>query len=187
VYDQIARNKRRSVLLVIIVLALAAALGWVFGELFAFGIGGVVIAVLLAVVMSWSSYRYGDRIVLRVSRARPASREDYPQYHNLVEGLCIAAGIPKPDLYVLPEEAPNAFATGRNPEHASVAVTEGLLQTLNRVELEGVLAHELAHVRNRDILVGTLVATLVGVVVLMAEFMRRSFFWGGGRRSRSGA
>jgi heat shock protein HtpX len=137
--------------------------------------------------MSWSSYRYGDRLVLRVSRARPASPEEYPRYHNIVEGLCIAAGIPKPALYVIPEKAPNAFATGRDPEHSSVAVTEGLLETLNRVELEGVLAHELAHVRNRDILVGTLVATLVGVVALLADWMLRAFFWGGrGRRGDRG-
>jgi heat shock protein HtpX len=121
-----------------------------------------------------------------VSRARPATREDHPRYHNIVEGLCIAAGIPKPALYVIPEKAPNAFATGRNPEHSSVAVTEGLLETLNRVELEGVLAHELAHVRNRDILVGTLVATLVGVIALLADWMLRAFFWGGARGRRGG-
>ncbi len=190
-YEQIAKNRRRSILLVLLVLALAAGLGYAFGLLFDFGIGGVVVAAVIAVVMSWISYRAGDRLVLRVSRARPASPEDYAQYHNVVEGLCIGAGLPKPALYVVPEKAPNAFATGRDPEHASVAVTEGLLELTNRVELEGVLAHELSHVKNRDILVGTLVATLVGVVVLLSEFMRRSFFWGGfgsrgGRRGRGG-
>ena len=184
-YEQIAKNKRRSLLLVLAVLAIAVALGYVFGLLFDFGIGGIVIAFLIAGGMSWYSYRYGDRLVLRVSRARPAPREEHAQLHNVVEGLAIAAGIPPPEIYVIPEKAPNAFATGRDPEHASVAVTDGLLETLNRVELEGVMAHELAHVRNRDVLVGTLAATLVGVVVLLAEFMRRAFFWGGvggGRR-----
>jgi heat shock protein HtpX len=187
VYEQIARNKRRSVLLVLLVLLLAAGLGFVFGILFDAGPIGIVVALIIAGLMSWTSYRYGDRVVLRVSRARPASREEFPRYHNIVEGLCIAAGIPTPALYVIPEKAPNAFATGRDPEHASVAVTEGLLETLNRVELEGVLAHELAHVRNRDILVGTLVATLVGVVALLADWMLRAFFWGGrGRRGDRG-
>jgi len=186
VYDQIAKNKRRSLLLILLVLALAAGLGYVFGLLIDFGIGGVIVAVVIAVVMSIASYRGGDKLVLRVSRARSAPRDQYPQLHNVVEGLSIAAGIPKPDVYVIPEQAPNAFATGRNPEHASVAVTEGLLEILNRVELEGVMAHELSHVKNRDILVGTLAATLVGVVVLLAEFMRRSFFWGGARVGRRG-
>jgi heat shock protein HtpX len=184
VYEQITRNKWRSVLLVFLVLLLAAALGYVFGILFEAGPFGVIVALVIAAIMSWSSYRYGDRLVLRVSRARPASREEYPRYHNIVEGLAIAGGIPTPALYVIPEKAPNAFATGRDPEHASVAVTEGLLEILNRVELEGVLAHELAHVRNRDILVGTLVATLVGVVALLADWMLRSFFWGGFRGRR---
>jgi heat shock protein HtpX len=187
VYEQIARNKWRSVLLVFLVLLLAAGLGYVFGRLYEAGPVGIMLALVIAGAMSWSSYRYGDRLVLRVSRARPASPEEYPRYHNIVEGLCIAAGIPKPALYVIPEKAPNAFATGRDPEHSSVAVTEGLLETLNRVELEGVLAHELAHVRNRDILVGTLVATLVGVVALLADWMLRAFFWGGrGRRGDRG-
>ena len=103
----------------------------------------------------------------------------------MVEGISIAAGIPKPGVYVIPESALNAFATGRNPEHASVAVTQGLLESLNRVELEGVLAHEIAHVKGRDILIGTLVAALVGSVVLLAEFLLRWFWWGG-RRSENG-
>lgn len=181
-YEQITRNKWKSVLLVLVVLLVAAGLGYVFGLLFDFGVAGVVVALLIAAGMSFASYRFGDRVVLRASRARLVTPEEHPRLHNIVDGLCIAAGIPKPAVYVIPEKAPNAFATGRNPEHASIAVTEGLLETLNRVELEGVIAHELSHVKNRDILVGTLVATLVGVVVLLADWMRRAFFWGGGRR-----
>lgn len=181
-YEQIARNKWKSVLLVLVVLLVAAGLGYLFGLLFNFGVAGVVVALLIAAGMSFASYRFGDRIILRASRASPLTPEQHPRLHNIVEGLCIAAGIPKPAVYVIPEKAPNAFATGRDPEHASIAVTEGLLGALNRVELEGVIAHELSHVKNRDILVGTLVATLVGVVVLLADWMRRAFFWGGGRR-----
>jgi heat shock protein HtpX len=186
-YEQITRNKVRSVLLILAALILAGGLGYLFGYLLGGGVFGLVIALGIAAVMSFASYRYGDRIVLRVSRARPADPRQYPQLHNIVEGLSIAAGMPKPALYVIPEQAPNAFATGRNPEHASVAVTEGLLQMLNRVELEGVLAHELSHVKNRDMLVSTLAATLVGVVVLLAGWMRWGLFWGGGRsRGRGG-
>jgi heat shock protein HtpX len=187
VYEQISRNKWRSFLLILVVLVLAGGIGYLFGYLFQAGPVGLVLALGIAAVGSWSSYMYGDRLVLRVSRAQPADREQYPKLHNIVEGLCIAAGMPVPAIYVIPEEAPNAFATGRNPEHASIAVTDGLLKTLNRVELEGVVAHELSHVKNRDILVGTLTATLVGVVVLLTGWMRWGLFWGGGRgRGRGG-
>jgi heat shock protein HtpX len=187
VYEQIARNKWRSFLLIFGVMVLAAGLGYLFGYLFNGGLIGLVLALGIAVVASFSSYRYGDRLVLRVSRARPADPEQYPKLHNVVDGLCIAAGLPKPAVYVIPEQAPNAFATGRDPEHASIAVTEGLLEMMNRVELEGVIAHELSHVKNRDILVGTLAATLVGVVVLLAGWMRWGLFFGGGRdRDRGG-
>jgi heat shock protein HtpX len=187
VYERITQNRWRSFLLILGAIVLAGGVGYLFGYLFDGGLIGLVIALIIAAVGSFASYRYGDRLVLRVSRARPATREEYPQLHNLVEGLCIASGMPVPALYVIPEDAPNAFATGRDPEHASVAVTEGLLRTLNRVELEGVLAHELSHVKNRDMLVGTLAATLVGVVVLLAGWMRWGLFWGGGRgRDRGG-
>jgi heat shock protein HtpX len=187
VYEQITRNKVRSVLLILAALVLAGGVGYLLGYLFGGGLFGLVVALIIAAVMSFTSYRYGDRLVLRVSRAQPASEEQYPQLHNLVEGLCIAGGMPKPALYVIPEQAPNAFATGRDPEHASVAVTQGLLDSLNRVELEGVLAHELSHVKNRDMLVNTLAATLVGVVVLLAGWMRWGFFFGGSSdRGRGG-
>lgn len=168
-----------------LVIVVAGGMGWLFGAWFdspGTGWVGLVIALVIAGVMSFVSYRYGDRIVLRVSRAQPADRERYPKYHNLMEGLAIAAGAPKPALYVIEEPAPNAFATGRDPEHSSVAVTTGLLEVTNRVELEGVLAHELSHITNRDMLVNTLAATLVGVVALLSGWMRRVMFWGGGRR-----
>jgi heat shock protein HtpX len=189
VYEQIARNRWRSIVLILAVLVLAAGVGWLIGYLFEFGWAGVIVALAIAAVTSFASYRYGDRLVLRVSRARPAPREQYPQLYNLMEGLAIAAGVPKPDLYVIEEEAPNAFATGRDPEHSSVAVTTGLMNITKRVELEGVLAHELSHVKNRDILVSTLAATSVGVIALLAGWLRYSLFWGGmgGGRRRGGA
>jgi heat shock protein HtpX len=184
VYEQIARNKRRTVVLVVLMLVLFVGVGYALGLLFQAGVAGLVIALVVALVMAIGSYRYGDRLVLASTRAREVTPEEEPRLHNIVEGLSIAAGIPKPRVYVVPEKAPNAFATGRDPEHSSVAVTQGLLDMMNRVELEGVVAHELSHVVDRDILVGTIVATFVGAVVLVAEFMLRWFFWGGfgGRR-----
>jgi heat shock protein HtpX len=184
VYEQITRNKIRSFLLIFLALALAAGMGYLIGYFFGGGLFGLVVALVIAAVMSLTSYRYGDRLVLRISRAQPVTPEQEPRLHNLIDGLCIAAGMPKPAVYVIPEVAPNAFATGRDPEHASIAVTRGLLDMLNRVELEGVLAHELSHIRNRDMLVNTLTATLVGVVVLIAGWMRWGLFWGGGRGGR---
>ncbi|MEW6060206.1 MAG: M48 family metallopeptidase [Actinomycetota bacterium] len=189
-YEQIASNKRRSVLLVVGALVLLGAVGYALGYLYSSGPVGLVIALVIAGTMSIASYRYGDRMVLASTRAKEVSPEEQPRLHNVVEGLAIAAGVPKPRVYVVPEQAPNAFATGRDPEHSSVAVTQGLLDEMNRVELEGVIAHEMSHVVDRDILLGTIVATLVGAVILISEFFMRSWWWGGfgGRRGddRSG-
>jgi heat shock protein HtpX len=186
VYEQIAANKRKTVLLIFGAIVLLGAVGYVLGLWYGNGIYGLVGAVALAVVLSLGSFFGGDRLVLASTRAREVSPQDQPRLHNVVEGLSIAAGIPKPKVYLIPEQAPNAFATGRNPEHSSVAVTEGLLATMNRVELEGVIGHELSHVVDRDILVGTVVATLVGAVVLISEFFMRSWWWGGVRGRRGG-
>ena len=187
-YEQIASNRRRTWLLIVGAVLLLGAVGYAIGTIWGGGSGpvGLVIASVIALVMSVGSYRYGDRVVLASTRAREVTPEQQPRLHNLVEGLSIAAGIPKPRVYLVPEAAPNAFATGRDPEHASIAVTEGLLQSLNRVELEGVVGHELAHVADRDILVGTVVATLAGAVILLSEFFMRSWLWGGFRGRRGG-
>ncbi|HZN42206.1 MAG TPA: M48 family metalloprotease, partial [Actinomycetota bacterium] len=185
-YEQIAANKRKTFLLIFGAIVLLGAVGYVLGLLYASGPYGLVGAVALAIVLSFTSYFAGDRIVLASTRAKQVTPQEQPRLHNIVEGLSIAAGIPKPRVYVIPERAPNAFATGRNPEHSSVAVTEGLLETMNRVELEGVIGHELAHVVDRDILVGTIVATLVGAIVLISEFFMRSWWWGGFRGRRGG-
>jgi len=143
---------------------------------------------VLAMALAWGSYYNSDKIAIAASRAKPADETEYRRYHNLVEGLCIAAGLPKPKLYVVDDPAPNAFATGRNPKHAALAVTTGLLETMNRVELEGVLAHELSHVKNYDILVTTIAVTAVGTIALISDIGLRFAFWGGlsGRRDNNG-
>ena len=185
-YEQIAANKRKTVLLIFGAIVLLGAVGYALGIWAGSGIYGLVGAVALAIVLSLGSFFGGDRLVLASTRAREVTPQEQARLHNIVEGLSIAAGIPKPRVYVIPEQAPNAFATGRNPEHSSVAVTEGLLATMNRVELEGVIGHELSHVVDRDILVGTVVATLVGAVILISEFFMRSWWWGGVRGRRGG-
>ncbi|MFC2142429.1 zinc metalloprotease HtpX [Acidobacteriota bacterium] len=184
-YEQIAANKRKSIFLILFFLVLIFALAWAFGQITDFGRYAIIPAAVLAVFMTWGSYYYSDRIALRVSRARPVSKDEYPYLYNVVEGLAIAAGIPKPRCYVIDDTAPNAFASGRNPENAVVVVTTGILEKLNRAELEGVIAHELSHIKNYDILVQTLAVVMVGVIVLLSDWILRTFLWGGGRRRRS--
>jgi heat shock protein HtpX len=186
VYEQIASNRRRTWLLIAGAVILLGAVGYALGLIWQSGPAGLVIAFVVAIALSMGSYAYGDRVVLASTRARPVTPEEQPRLHNIVEGLSIAAGISKPRVYVVPEVAPNAFATGRDPDHASIAVTDGLLKTMSRVELEGVVGHELAHVVDRDILVGTVVATLAGAVILLSEFFTRSWWWGGFRGRRGG-
>ena len=172
-------------ILFVLAVLLLGGVGYALGLLTDSGpVGRSWIALIVAVAMSLGSYFYGDRIVLASTRAKEVSKEDAPRLHNLVEGLAIAAGTPTPKVWIVPESAPNAFATGRDPEHSHVAVTQGLLDTMNRVELEGVIGHEMAHVLDRDILVGTVVATLVGAAVLLAEFFMRMWWWGGFRGRR---
>jgi heat shock protein HtpX len=180
-YDQIASNRRRSAALVAGFVALVVAVGFAVEVLLGFGWAGVLVALVIALVGSAGAYWASDAVALRMSHAQPADEGEYARLHNLVEGLCIASGLPKPRLYVIDDPAPNAFATGRNPRHAAVAVTTGLLDKMNRVELEGVLAHELSHVKNYDILVSTLAVTLVGVVAILADFSLRFLWWGGPR------
>jgi heat shock protein HtpX len=184
VYEQIAANKRKTALLFVLAVLLLGAVGYALGLLTNSGPTGLVIALVVAVAMSVGSYLYGDRIVLASTRAKEVTTAEAPRLHNIVEGLAIAAGVPKPRVWIVPEQAPNAFATGRDPEHSHLAVTQGLLDAMDRVELEGVIGHEMAHVVDRDILVGTVVATLVGATVLLAEFFMRMWWWGGFRGRR---
>jgi heat shock protein HtpX len=157
---------------------------WGFNALIGYGPAGLLIALVIAVGAAFASYWKSDAVALAMSHARPADPVEFARLHNLVEGLCIAAGLPKPRLYVVDDDAPNAFATGRNPKHAALAVTTGLLEKMNRIELEGVLAHELSHIKNYDILVSTLAVTMVGVVALLSDWAFRFIWWGGGRRGR---
>ena len=160
-------------------LALLVAIALNF--LLRFGVVGVVIAFVIALGMSAVSYWKSDAVALRMSRARPADPVEYARLHNIVEGLCIAGGLPKPRVYIVDDDAPNAFATGRDPKHAAIAVTTGLLAKLNRIELEGVIAHELSHIKNYDILVSTIAVTLVGFIALASDIGIRTLWWGGGR------
>lgn len=188
-YDQIGSNKFKSALLVAFFVLFMLAVGWAFGYVTDWGAGGLVLALLVSFSMAWGSYWYSDKIVLAMSRARPVSREQEPHLYHSVEGIAIAAGIPTPKCYVIDDPAPNAFATGRNPANAAIAVTTGLMEKLNRLELEGVIGHEMAHIKNYDTLVQTLAAVMAGTVVLLSDWMFRAWFWGGGRRrdSQSGA
>ncbi|MFN8015213.1 MAG: M48 family metallopeptidase [Acidimicrobiia bacterium] len=184
-YEQIASNKRRTFVVLFFFVVLVALAGLGFNYLIGWGPVGIAIAVLIAIGMSFFSYFNSDKVALAASRAVPADENTYRRYHNLVEGLCIASGLPKPRLYIVNDSAPNAFATGRNPEHAAIAVTTGLLERMNRVELEGVIAHELSHIKNYDILVTTVCVTAVGAVTLLADIGMRTAFFGGGRRDNN--
>jgi heat shock protein HtpX len=185
-YDLIRSNKRRSGLLVAGFVVVVAAVGGAFGLVFGGGVAPTLIALAIGAVVAFGSYWKADAIALAVSRARPADPREHARLHNIVEGLCIASGLPKPGVYIVDDPAPNAFATGRNPKHASIAVTTGLLDQLNRVELEGVVAHELSHIRNYDILVSTLAVTMVGAIALLSDVAIRMMWWNGGRVRRSG-
>jgi len=163
--------------------ALIVALGGAFA-----GRRGMIVALGFAAVMNFFSYWFSDRLVLAMHRAQPVSREQAPQLFEILERLTARTGLPMPRVYVLPEDAPNAFATGRDPRHAAVAVTHGILRILNAEELEGVLAHELSHVKNRDILIGSIAATLAATVMVIANMARWAAFFGGGQRDdREGA
>ncbi|MFZ5586395.1 MAG: zinc metalloprotease HtpX [Thermodesulfobacteriota bacterium] len=169
-------NRMKTVLLLGLLTGLLVAIGGAIG-----GRNGMLIALILAAAMNFFSYWYSDKIVLAMYRAQPVDPARSPQLHAMVAELAQAAGLPMPRVYVIPEDAPNAFATGRDPEHAVVAVTEGILRILSPRELRGVLAHELAHVKDRDILISSVAATLAGAVMFLADMARWSAFLGGGR------
>ncbi|OFX31646.1 MAG: zinc metalloprotease HtpX [Armatimonadetes bacterium RBG_16_67_12] len=185
-YDAVERNVRGTWLLFAVFVLVIVALGYAFSRLLDLGYAGVAIAGVLALAGAWGSYYYSDRLVLAISGAREASRDQHPHLHNAVEGLAIAAGIPVPRVYLIDDTAPNAFATGRDPQHAAVVVTTGLLDKLDRLELEGVLAHEMSHVKNYDVRLATVASVLVGMVILLSDMFQRSMFWGRRRGSREG-
>jgi heat shock protein HtpX len=183
-YDEITENKRNSWILVIVVTLVLVALGYLAGEYWGSGYVGVGLAVVIALVTSLSAYYGGAGMILAMSRARRIEKKDHPQLFNVVEELTIAGGLPIPSIYIIDDTAPNAFATGRDPEHASVAITTGLLEKLSRDELQGVMAHELSHVGNRDILFAMMVGIMVGSIVMVSDFFLRSVFWSRGGRKR---
>ena len=186
-YEQISQNKRNSIMLVAIFIILIIALAEIAGVATGIGYYALLFAFIFSVIMALTSYFGGDKIILALSRARQIQKKDNSRLFNVVEEMAIAGGISLPRIYIIDDLAPNAFATGRNPATASVAVTTGLLDKLNREELQGVIAHEMAHIKNYDILFCTIIAVLVGIVVLLCDFVMRSFFFSGGRgRSRSG-
>jgi heat shock protein HtpX len=185
VYELIARNRRMSWLLLgasftmLVIVAGAVTLS------LQAGIAGVVVGVVIAGAMTFGAYWKSDSVALAATRARPASVDEFPRLHNLVEGMALAAGIPKPRVYVVRDPAPNAFATGRDPDHAAIAVTTGLLDTMTRTELEGVIAHELAHVRNYDIRVTTIAVATAGAIAIITDLFWRLLWFGGGRSRNS--
>jgi heat shock protein HtpX len=186
VYDEIAGNRRKSILLVFLFILIIAGLGYIIGFYYGFPYGGLVFAAILSVIFFLINYYSGDSIILSMSHAREATREEFPFYLNTVEGLAIAAGVPTPKAYIIDEESINAFATGRDPKHASITVTTGALKKLNRQELEGVVAHEMSHIKNFDIRLMMLTAVLVGITALLSDFLLRSFIYGKGDRNKGG-
>ena len=185
-YTQKDKNIRKTWILITAFLIFIIALGWVFSYQFN-SPAILVFAVIFSSLMSFISYWYSDKIILAISRAKEIEKEDNPELYRLVENLCITAGLPLPKIYIIDEMALNAFATGRNPEHAVVAVTRGLLEKLERAELEGVIAHELSHIGNLDMLLQTVVVILIGLVALISDwFLRWTWFSGRRRDSREG-
>ncbi len=184
IYDAVAANRWRTAALIVVFTGILTALGYVVGEVFAPGGGIAVVPLALGFsgLSATASFFAGDKLVLAQSQARELAPAEEPQLRNIVETLSIGLGITPPRIYLIDDTAPNAFATGRDPKHASIVVTRGLLDKLDRTELEGVIAHELSHVVNRDIRVMLLVTVLVGTVALLSDWMLRSFAWGGGAR-----
>ncbi len=188
-YDQIGQNRRNSVLLALAVIVLLGLLGLFIGWAVTgdptYALPSMGIAIVIGIIASLASYYLGGAMLLAASGAREVTAETQPQLINVVREMAIAANVPMPRVYLIDDTAPNAFATGRDPQHASVAITAGLLQKLDREELQGVMAHELSHVRNLDIRFSLMVGVMVGSIALLADFFLRFTFWGGGRRSSS--
>jgi len=184
-YQIIGKNKRKTLLFILLFCLLISAfifsVSYLYSpeEAFSFGF----FALLLALFGSFFSYYYSDKIVLKMANAHPVVKEEEPYLYHTIEGVAIAADIPTPKAYIIETEVPNAFATGRNPENSAVAVTRGLLKLMNREELEGVIAHEMSHIKNYDILFASVAVVLAGTLVYLADLLRRSLFLGGGRRN----
>ena len=185
-FEDIKKNKIKSWIIVLLFLAFIAVIVYYICMALDLGELSIIIAMIFAIVSTWGSYYYSDKIVLKLNNARPATREEDLKLVNILDSLVISAGLPeKPQLYVIEDAQPNAFATGRNPKHAVICVTTGLLEKLDYYELEGVLAHEMSHIKNYDILLSAVVSVMVGFVVILSDWFTRISFYGG-RRGRDG-
>jgi len=184
-YEEIASNKRKSYLLLSLFIAAIIFFGYLAGAFIGNVYVGVILAFIISMIFILIGYYSGDKLVLQISGAVPATKAEHPHLVNTVEGLAIAAGLPVPKVYVIHDRNPNAFATGRDEKHASIAATTGLLELMNRTELEGVLAHEMSHVKNYDVRFMTFVSIFAGIVVLLSDFFVRGFFFSGGNRDEN--
>jgi len=186
-FNEVRNNKIKSVVLMLLFIILIGVLGAVIGIYYGSVSFGLIIAILISLAYSLLGLFSGDRIILSASGARPVTKKEFPHLYHTIEGLAIAANIPAPKAYVIDDSAMNAFATGRDPKHASITVTTGLLNKMSRQELEGVVAHEMSHIRNYDIRIMMLAAVLVGIVTLLSDFLLRTFLWGGKHRESRGS
>jgi len=187
VYTHIQKNKRQSIFLVIIFTILVLGLGWLIGEIYGTGgASGIILATIIATAMNFTSYFAGDKIALAANGAIQVTESQAPELYHTLENLSMTAGLPMPALYIIEDDAPNAFATGRDPKHSSIAVSTGLLNRLSKTEIEGVLAHELSHIGNYDIRLMMITVVLVGLVMLMSDWLLRGWMFGGKRDRDSG-
>ncbi len=182
VYESVDSNKRKSFLIMVLFVVFITGVVYLFDKALGYGPGFIGLALIFSGFASLASYYWGDKMILALSGARPADKKRDFQFYTVAENLSMAAQIPMPKLYVIDDSAPNAFATGRDPQHAAICATSGLLAKLNRTELEGVVGHELTHVRNFDTRLMAIVTILIGTVALLSDWFMRSLWWGGGRR-----
>ncbi len=183
-YTQVSSNRSKTMVFLVVYVVLITALGWVISQVYG-NVDILFLAGIIAVVQGWVSFYYSDSLALAAAKAIPMDKKQFPEVYRVVENLSITAGLPMPTLYVLDDAAINAFATGRSPENASIAVTLGAIQRLNENELTGVLAHELSHVGNEDIRLMSMVMVMAGLIALVSDIFLRSMWWGGGRRRDS--
>ncbi|MCX6782731.1 MAG: M48 family metallopeptidase [Candidatus Levybacteria bacterium] len=177
IYSNISVNKNKTWLIIILFIFFITILSYIFGKASGYGLSMVGVAFIFSGIMSFSSYFYSDKLILSMSHAKTISKSQYPQLYRIVENLCIGSGTLMPKLYIINDTAPNAFATGRDPQHAVMCITSGLLEKLNKSELEGVIAHELSHIKNYDIRVMSIVVVLVGLITLLTDFFMRSLWY----------
>lgn len=185
IYSQISANKTKTWLIILLFILFITTIVFIYGKASGYGLSYAGIGLIISGIMCFASYYYSDKMILGMSSARQIQKKDNPELFRIVENLCIGAGVTMPRIYIIEDSAINAFATGRDPKHSVVCVTTGTLDRLNKVEIEGVIAHELSHVRNYDIRLMAIVVILVGLVALLADFFMRSLWYGGGRRDRS--